>query len=443
MVSAPRQFASRFLRTAAQPGDFAEHRLESDPGFCALRPADRRLAQELILGVLRWRVTLDWLVARRTGGRGQEPAVQDLLRLGLYQLFWLDRVPDHAVVHDAVQLCRNAGLTRQSGFVNALLRGCIRERDAIRAALSELRASDPATAGSHPAWLVERWRGRMDPESLARLLEWNNTPPPTWARVNTLRTTAGALEALWNAEGVAYRGREFPWAPSARLFELQGHPPLGSLRSFTEGGFYIQDPSTLMAVGELNPLPGERILDLCAAPGGKTTYIAQCMGNTGRIVAHDPSASRLELLRENCIRLGVTTVEAVTELPPPAADADGVLVDAPCSNTGVLRRRVESRWRLLPEELPRLAGRQLDILRDAALRVRPGGRLVYSTCSLEPLENRGVVDRFLEESPEFVLESERLLHPVTDAVDGAYAARLRRRGGLEPGPVAMPSSPAG
>ncbi len=426
MVSAPRQFASRFLGVVAHPGDFAEHRLESDRAFRALHPADRRLAHELILGVLRWRATLDWMIARRTGGRRQEAVVQDLLRLGLYQLFWLDRVPDHAVVHDTVQLCRNAGLTRQAGFVNAVLRACLRERAELRAALDGLRTSDPATGWSHPQWLVDHWRASLEEASLLRLLEWNNTPPPVWARVNTLRNTPEELTARWTAEGVIFHGREVDWAPGSQMFELQTHPYLPSMASFISGGFYVQDPSTLLAVQTLDPQPGETVLDACAAPGGKATYIAQRMSNNGRIVAHDPEAARLDLLRENCERLGVTVVESTTELPGEAPVFDRVLVDASCSNTGVLRRRVESRWRLIPEELGRLADRQLAILSDASRRLKPGGRLVYSTCSLETVENRGVVDRFLAAVPGFQLEADRSLHPAADSVDGAYVARLIR-----------------
>lgn len=426
MVSAPRQFASRFLGVVAHPGDFAEHRLESDRAFRALHPADRRLAHELILGVLRWRATLDWMIARRTGGRRQEAVVLDLLRLGLYQLFWLDRLPDHAVVHDTVQLCRNAGLTRQAGFVNAVLRSCLRERGALREALQDLRTSDPATGWSHPQWLVDHWRASLEESSLLRLLEWNNTPPPVWARVNTLRNSPEELIARWTAEGVIFHGREVDWAPGSQVFELQTHPYLPSMTSFTSGGFYVQDPSTLLAVQTLDPQPGETILDACAAPGGKATYIAQRMSNTGRLVAHDPERPRLDLLRENCERLGVTVIESTTELPGEAPVFDRVLVDAPCSNTGVLRRRVESRWRLIPEELGRLADQQLAILSDASRRLRPGGRLVYSTCSLETVENRGVVDRFLAAVPGFELEADRSLHPATDSVDGAYVARLIR-----------------
>jgi len=401
--------------------------MESDPGFAALSPTDRRLAQELVLGVLRWRDALDWLIARRSAGRPQDPAVLTALRLALYQLFWLDRIPDHAAVHDAVQGCRDAGRSRQSGFVNALLRGTLREREVVRSALERLRREDPATGWSHPAWLVDRWRTALGPEALRRLLEWNNTPPGVSARVNSLRTTREALAARWLEEGVVSEPRAVPWAPWADVFELHGHPPLAALPSFLDGGFYVQDPSTLLSVTLLDPQPGEQLLDACAAPGGKTTLIAQRQGGRGRLAAEDASDARLELLRQNCARLGVdqVTIRMTTECH--GAEFDGILVDAPCSNTGVLRRRVESRWRLRPEELVVLAERQRLLLHAAGARLRSGGRLVYSTCSIEPEENRGVVDRFLADAPEFVLEADRQLHPVQDQVDGAYAARLRKR----------------
>ncbi|MBN8246370.1 MAG: 16S rRNA (cytosine(967)-C(5))-methyltransferase RsmB [Verrucomicrobia bacterium] len=409
------------------PGDFAEHRMESASDFSALAAADRRLAQELVLGVLRWRDALDWLIARRSGGRPQEPVVREALRLAFYQVFWLDRIPDHAAVHDAVQSCRDAGRSRQSGFVNAVLRGSLREREAVRSLLTDLRHSDPATGWSHPAWLVDRWRTALGPEQLQRLLAWNNTPPGVSVRVNALKTTPDALAARWAGEGVSAAPRSVEWAPFAAVFDLLGHPPLATLPSFRDGGFYVQDPSTLLSVALLEPRSGERLLDACAAPGGKTTLIAQLQAGSGVLVAEDAAASRLDLLRENCERLGADRVEIGLPSESREAEFDGILVDAPCSNTGVLRRRVESRWRLSAAELPLLAERQLALLRAAGARLRAGGRMVYSTCSLEPEENRAVVDRFLSGTPEFVLETDRQLHPVSDGVDGAYAARLRKR----------------
>jgi 16S rRNA (cytosine967-C5)-methyltransferase len=213
---------------------------------------------------------------------------------------------------------------------------------------------------------------------------------------------------------------------------------LDRLPSFQQGLFYVQDPGTLLAVRMLEPQPGEAVLDLCAAPGGKLTYIAQRMGNEGRLVAHDASPDRLKLVQNNCARLGVKCVEATlpSTLPAvlPGADVatrrppfDRVLLDAPCSNTGVMRRRVDLRWRIRPEEIQRLQSAQADLLRQGAAMLRPGGKLVYSTCSLEPEENQAVVAEFLRRHAGFELEQERELRPFVDNVDGAYVARLGRR----------------
>jgi 16S rRNA (cytosine967-C5)-methyltransferase len=231
------------------------------------------------------------------------------------------------------------------------------------------------------------------------------------------------------------------WLEENLVFEMKSHPPLSSLASFRAGWFYIQDPGTLLAVCKLGPQPGETILDFCAAPGGKTTFIAQLMNNQGRIMAQDVSDERLKWIQENCQRLGVTCVEtqrAAGILPAGLEKKDGtasgtlaarfdrILVDAPCSNTGVMRRRVDLRWRIQPEEIERLRTAQLDLLQQAATRVKPGGVLVYSTCSLEPEENGEVVKQFLHEHADFKLEYERELLPFVNNVDGAYVAQLKR-----------------
>lgn len=402
--------------------------MESDPGFRGLPGPDRRLAQELLYGVTRHRAALDWVIERRTEGRPQRPEVQDLLRMGLYQLFWLDRIPAHAAVHETVEEARAAGLGGAAGFVNAVLRGCERERPLVMQALARLREEQPAVGYSHPAWLVDRWRARHGEAGMRRLLEWDNTPPPTFARVNTLRTTPEALMARWREEGVEARPFERSWLPPGIVLELVSHPSLASLASFQSGDFYVQDPSTLMAGIELGARAGESVLDYCAAPGGKATWVAQLAGNGARVVAHDNHAGRLRLVEENAARLGAT---CITVAPPPAppgkaGEFDRVLVDAPCSNTGVLRRRLELRWRLEPSEVDRLAGTQAMVLDRASAFVRPGGTLVYSTCSLEPEENEAVARGFASGHPGWLLERERSLTPLSDGTDGAYVAVLRR-----------------
>ena len=487
---------ARILQRRRTHNEFTEDLLESAFARTRLSPADRGLCQELVYGIIRWQAALDWLIARKTGGREQKPALQNLLRLGLYQIFWLDRIPDHAAVHETVELAKRDGFGAQAGFVNAILRGYLREAGETKKLLAELKTTQPAIGWSHPEWLVARWQKRWGAERTAQLLEWNNTPPKTYARVNVLKSSnrrdelhespnsdksgtriarpsekpfVTTLLEKWRDENVEYDFVRRDWLEENLVFELKSYPPLARLESFQLGGFYIQDPATLLAPCRLAPQPGEMILDFCAAPGGKTTFIAQLMNNQGRIVAQDISEERLKLVRENCARLGVTCVEMVVSdwarphpnplpqereqlsatceisnhvrladrltmiLPLPSGEGRGegklfdrILVDAPCSNTGVMRRRIDLRWRIQPEEIGRLSTTQLDLLKQAALKLKPGGVLVYSTCSLEPEENGEVVKQFLSDHADFKLESERELLPFVDNVDGAYVAKLIR-----------------
>jgi 16S rRNA (cytosine967-C5)-methyltransferase len=477
----PRQIAAQVLQRRAAGSDFVEDLLDSALARARLSTADRGLCQELVYGVVRWQATLDWLIARKTPGRTQKPALQNLLRLGLYQIFWLDRIPNHAAVNETVEQAKQSGFGPQAGFVNAVMRGYLREFDATKTLLADLKTTQPHLGYSHPEWLVARWQKRWGVEKTARLMEWNNTPPATFARVNTLKfirddvrdlqtstdgrarrsaraeavvagssshevtaptllKDAGDLLTQWRDENVEYDFVRRDWFEENLVFELKSHPPLAQLVSFQQGFFYVQDPSTLLAVRELDPQPGETILDLCAAPGGKLTYLAQLMRNEGRVIAHDTFPDRLKLIEENCARLGVTIAEPI--LPDSALSSaalakedrlstfDRILVDAPCSNTGVMRRRVDLRWRIRPEEIARLRATQLGLLRQAAARLKPGGVLVYSTCSLEPEENESVIQEFLAVEPTLQLETHRELLPFADATDGAFVARLVKKSSL-------------
>jgi 16S rRNA (cytosine967-C5)-methyltransferase len=425
----PRQIAARILQQQPAGRDYVADALDQALVNERLSPKDRALCQTLVYGVTRWQMTLDWLIARKTAGREQKETLRTLLQLGLFQMFWLERIPNHAAVHVTVELAKQLGFGPQAGFLNAVLRGYARERTETEKLLRELKVSQPALGHSHPEWIYERWRARWGAEKAAQLMDWNNSPPPTYARVNRLKTDAAKLAARWEAEKVTFAACHWDWTGEGTVLRLEEHTALAELRSFKEGLFYVQDPSTLLAVRELEPKPGESVLDLCAAPGGKTAFIAELMENRGRITAQDREPERLELIRENCARLGITCVEASLApsgiIAKPGKRFDRVLVDTPCSNTGVMRRRIELRWRIRPEEIERLRKAQLELLAQAAPRVKPGGVLVYSTCSLEPEENAGVVQQFLAEHPDFKLEHERELIPFADGVDGAYVARLR------------------
>lgn len=430
-LSAARDIAARVLLRRLQGSAFVEDLLDDAFATTKMRPDDRRLAQEMVYGCVRWQGTLDWLVARKTEDRPQIPQVQVFLRLGLYQLFFLDRIPPHAACFETVEIAKRLGFVNQANFINAILRRSEAEREMIQTQLVELKATQPALGYSHPEWLVDKWTARWGADDTRRLLEWNNSAPLTHVRVNTLKTTPEALLERWRLkENVEYDFVTCPWADAGQVFALKTHPSLASMGSFRDGWFYVQDPSTLLAVQTLDAWAGESILDLCAAPGGKTAYIAQKMENDGELLACDSSPDRLRLVTENCARLGVTCVKTLALGDHPAAALiqrkfDKVLVDAPCSNTGVLRRRLDLRWRVRPEELDRLRATQLELLHLAAAHLKPGGTLVYSTCSLEPEENATVVQEFLAHDPRFKLESERELLPFRDGVDGAYVAKLR------------------
>ena len=422
----PREIAVRILQRRERGEDFVENIAEKELAAANLSGQDRGLAIELAYGCVRRQRTLDFLIERKTPGRQQKPVLQILLRLGLYQIFFLDRVPEHAAVHETVELAKRLGFGPQAGFINAILRGYLRERAETEKLLHGLESTNPATALSHPDWLWQRWSQRWNSADATALLKLNNTPPPTFARANTLRGTIDELTRAWQTEGVDFKARQFDWSPL--VFELLNHPPLSTLPSFQKGLFYLQDPRTLLAPRELQARAGETILDLCAAPGGKTTYIAQLTSNQSTIIAEDVQPARLALVNENATRLGAKIgipsnfKSQISNLKSPLFDR--ILIDAPCSNTGVLRRRVDLRWRLQETDIPRLAATQLNLLEQATRRLKPNGAILYSTCSLEPEENQTVIQKFLSSHPDFRLDLERELLPFRDQVDGAYIARL-------------------
>jgi 16S rRNA (cytosine967-C5)-methyltransferase len=438
----PREIAARVLGQRATAPNTLKICSNAPSRPPALSPADRGLAHELVFGVVRWQATLDWLIARKTAGRPQKQCVAGFAAPRPLPDFLARPHPRHAAVHETVEQAKRTGFGPQAGFINAVLRGYLREADETRRQLDALKTSQPALGYSHPEWLVTRWQTQFGPDRCRQLLEWNNTPPKTFARLNLAmrqprrhpdeKLRHGVPEKILRGDrsrmNVEYDFVTRDWIRAENLaFELKSHPPLAALESFQKGWFYVQDPSTLLAGRELNPQPGESILDLCAAPGGKTTFIAQLLNNEGRIVAHDPAPDRLKRVEENCRRLGVTCVQTTSTLDGQPSTFDRVLVDAPCSNTGVMRRRVDLRWRIQPAELERLRATQLSLLHQAASKLKSGGTLIYSTCSLEPEENSQLVQQFLAAQPKFKLENERQLLPFADEVDGAYVARLIHR----------------
>jgi 16S rRNA (cytosine967-C5)-methyltransferase len=401
------------LRSWRNKNLFADAVISQALAKASLSSADRAFALELFYGVLRNLTLLDFWIRNLRPTR-VEVDLRDVLRLGLYQLFVIGTA-EHAAVNETVGLVPKA----QRAIVNAILRSAVRERPTLR---DQANAQPLEIRTSHPKFLIERWQKQFGAKATQTLCEWNNQPPLIYARINQLKIDRQTfLERYRDARPVANTSNfvELP-SPSAAL---------------AAGNCYVQDPSTAIACDLLAPQPGEKILDACAAPGGKTSYLAEPMQNRGLILACDRDPDRLRLLDENLTRLAVqiakivqqdwTTNSIVPEILS-AAPFDRILVDAPCSNTGVMRRRVDVRWRLKPTDFARMQVRQIEIVRAITPLLKKDGVIVYSTCSLEREENEEVVRELADSMSILRLEEEKFSLPFRDNFDGAYAAKMRR-----------------
>ncbi len=440
LPSNPREAALRILHAVDTRSAFSDRLLDGAHARGGPDARDAALMHELVKGSLRWRGRLDYVLdARIHIGLSQvQPWVRNVLRLGAYQLLFLDRIPAHAAVDESVKLAHKYGHPGTAGLVNSVLRRLIEEKAAL-----DIPAGDDAGSlavwGSHPLWIVERWLRRFGPEATRALLEANNRAVPVGLRVNVMRGTREQLVERLAAEGIA--------AVPARLADdlvwLETPASPGALQVFREGWCTAQDESEALVARLVAPEPHDRILDLCAAPGGKCTHLAEKIGDEGEVWALDRAPERVASIEATIGRLGLHCIHAVQgdgrtyAFPMPF---DRVLVDAPCSGLGVLGRRADARWRKGPEVLREMPQLQIELLHAAAARARPGGAIVYSVCSFEPEETTGVIERFLRSSGSFVLESAAAFLPegVVDAdgfmrvlphvhgCDGAFAARLRK-----------------
>jgi 16S rRNA (cytosine967-C5)-methyltransferase len=396
---------------------FADAILSERLRTAELGTADRAFATELFYGVLRNLILLDFWIGELRSSHLDHNS-RDLLRLGLYQLFLL-QTPEHAAIYETVDLAGR----RNRALINGILRNAIRARAEL---FQKIDVQKLSVRKSHPQFLIDRWTRNFGEQETETLCEWNNCPAPIYARINHLRISDAEFLAQLGSADRADRTPERS-AP-ANFVRLTSIPE----NALAAGHCYIQDPSTALACALLDPQPGERLLDACAAPGGKTGYIAELMKNDGLILACDRDQSRLETLRGNLERLGVKIIRTMRhdwaqQTLSGETPFDRILIDAPCSNTGVMRRRVDVRWRLTPDDFARMAAEQLRIVRATMPLLKPGGVLAYSTCSLEPEENNEVVEQTLEEFPFLKLVEEKSVLPFRDGFDGVYAAKLIRQ----------------
>jgi 16S rRNA (cytosine967-C5)-methyltransferase len=407
-----RETALAALRLRRKDKRFADSIIAEFLANSNLAHSDRAFALELFYGVLRNLTLLDfWIGCLRVSRI--ETNVRDFLRLGLYQVLLL-KTPEHAAVHETVAIAPQ----KRRSIINAVLRAATRQRSDL---LARADAQPLFVRTSHPQFLVERWQENFGAEYTEELCKWNNRPAPIYGRINRTKIDPETFLQLYPGSRPLTASSDFvEFNTLARVALDSGH-------------CYIQDPSTAIACQLLDPKPGEKILDACAAPGGKTAYLAQLMQNQGIIIACDRDRERLQILKGNASRLGATIVRGVrhdwTLNRPPEeilsiAPFDRVLLDAPCTNSGVIRRRIDVRWRLRLEDFSRMPKEQMIILRAVFRLLKPGGTLVYSTCSLEPEENEKVVRRLRAELPNLDLKAEEDSLPFRDGFDGAFAAKL-------------------
>jgi 16S rRNA (cytosine967-C5)-methyltransferase len=411
-----RQIAVAALRKWRKERRFADSVISRLFAKTDLAVSNRAFALELFYGVLRNLLLLDFWIGCLRASR-IDADLRDLLRLGLYQLLFL-KTAEHAAVYETVELAPK----RHRAVVNGVLRAAARQHDELR---TRGDAQPLFVRTSHPQFLIARWQQHFGGEAAKELCRWNNAPPPIYGRINRLKIDRDDFL------------RKYPGSPALvhnpEFVEFHAWPT----DALNLGRCYIQDPSTAIACELLDPQPGEKILDACAAPGGKTGYIAQLMKNRGLIVACDRDPERLRVLESNVMQLGIQIIRtfrlnwAQGRIPKEIASIgpfDRILVDAPCTNTGVMRRRVDVRWRLRPKDFLRMPKQQFEISRAAIRLLKPGGVFVYSTCSLESEENEELIGRLLNEFPGVLPAREESCLPFRDHFDGAFAAQLTDTG---------------
>ncbi|MFC3843837.1 16S rRNA (cytosine(967)-C(5))-methyltransferase RsmB [Paenibacillus sp. MAH-36] len=414
----------------------------------ALERADAGLATELVYGTIGRKNTIDFFLERfvSKGLAKLEPWVRCLLRLSFYQLHYLDRIPDHAVVSEAVNIAKRRGHQGISGMVNGVLRAIIRSKAelVLPAALGDVKRI--ALGHSHPEWLVRRWIRQLGPELTEQICAANNEPPHVSIRANARRRSR--LELLEQLQGSGLSAEASELAPAGILVQGAGNMALSP--GFLQGDFSIQDESSMLVAEALEPRPGMTVLDCCAAPGGKTAHIAEKMDDSGKIWACDLHEHKQKLIADQAERLGLTSIQTLVMDAAKldehfgAESFDRILLDAPCSGLGVIRRKPDLKWAKQEAEIDAISELQYAILSRVHRLLRPGGVLVYSTCTIEHAENAGMVERFLAEHRDFELEplpaeAFASVDPAAAAAgmvqilpqqfhsDGFFIARLRKR----------------
>lgn len=431
--------AVKILNRVERTDAYLDKLLDNELRSGELPDVDKGLLTELVHGVLRWQNKLDWVLNGFSHGNfaKSEINVKNALRVGLYQILFLERIPHAAAVNEAVEFIKRIRGDKPAGLVNAVLRNIIRNIEGIRYPdPAQDRVQYLSVVLSHPHWMVKRWTARFGPEETEKLLTANNERPLLSLRINKLKVEPGLFLRQLDLQQIPYHGSNH----IDYFVKVKSFPRIGQNEMFRSGLFTIQDESAAFPCLLLAPKPGERVLDLCAAPGGKTTHIAEIMKNEGEVVAIDKYEVKLNFIRAACDRLGLKNVKCVVadasslEHEP----ADRIMLDVPCSGLGVLAKKPDLKWKRDISDVIKLTKIQYELIENAARLLKPRGVLVYSTCTTEPEENQQIIRRFLANHPEFTLDNagqyvskdvvtpEGFVEtfPHRHGMDGSFAARL-------------------
>lgn len=442
----PREIALKVLYEIDKNNAYSNISLKKHLKNASLKTVDRAFVTQLVYGVVKNKSRLDWIISKysNTPIRKMSYWVLNILRLGIYQIIFLDKVPQSAAVNESVKLARKYGHKRISGFINAILRNITRanSEDLIPSNKDEIEYI--STYYSHPKWLIEKWVRDYGKDFTTKLAKKNNENPEVTIRTNILKASRAELMELLQNEGMkAEKGK---WCPEAIL--LKNTSNIEESTSFKKGLFQIQDQSSMLVAHILDPKEDQLILDLCSAPGGKTTHISEKMGNTGKIIARDIHSHKLDLMEKNNERLGISNIKLerfdALELDSNLIEkADRVLLDAPCSGLGIIRKKPDLKWNKRLEDIEDIIALQYRMLENATKYLKKDGILIYSTCTINPDENLNIIKKFLNNNTNFKLvpidpfspkikehsEIEKgylQTFPHIDDIDGFFICKLKR-----------------
>lgn len=444
----PRETALKILYAIDKSGAYSNIALNKKLDNIKLSNLDKAFITELVYGTLKWKLSIDYIIEKFSSVRIKKlsPWILNILRLGVYQLIYMSKIPESAACNESVNLARRYGHSASSRYVNAVLRNIARSKEQIEYPDKNKDFSFYLSIRySHPEWMVKNWLNRFGECFTEELLKSNNETPPLSIRVNTLKTSREELQAQLEKEGIETQRAKY----IENALIINNPSSITKMEAFSKGLFQVQDESSMMVAKILDPKPGQLVIDVCSAPGGKATHIAELMQNKGQVLARDVHEHKIGLIEEAALRLGIDIInaevfDAQQEDARLMGKADGVLVDAPCTGLGIIRRKPDIKWTRTQKDLDEIVKLQEKILNISSRYVKPGGVLVYSTCTIEPKENEELVNNFLKDNRNFELEdisgvlpkglekdTEKegyiQLYPNVDDVDGFFISKLRRR----------------